>query len=151
LETGVGVVHVWPKARASINVTSVFAGPPPFANTIYQSTSTNSVTPFDWSFLMWDRLGDPAVGVTVHQVNPGKAHLKQGNNVVGHISIKAPLGARGQEISGGPSVLINGPVKGLPTGRLTAQFRTGDTAGLYTVTLRMNNGNQITMYVTAQN
>lgn len=41
------------------------------------------------------------------------------------------------------------PVKGLPAGRLTLQFRAGDTAGLYTMTLRMNNGTGVTMYVTA--
>jgi hypothetical protein len=149
LETGVGVVHVWPKPRASINVTSVFAGPPPFANTIFQTTSVGSTTPLDWDLLVWDRHGEPALGLTVHQVNPGKAQLKQGNQVVGQISISAPPGAAGQEISGGPSVPIIAPVKGEPTGRLTVQFKAGDTAGLYTTTLRMNNGNSVTMYVTA--
>lgn len=149
LETGVGVVHVRPKPRASINVTSIFAVPPPFANTIYQTTTTGAVTPFDWNFLVWDRLGEPAIGVSVHPVNPNKAHLKQGDRVVGQISIDAPSGATGQEISGGPSVLFNAPVKGLPTGWLTVQFKAGDTAGLYTTTLRMNNGTSVTMYVTA--
>ena len=148
METGVGVVHIRPKPRASINVTSVFAGPPPFANTIYQTTTKGEPAPLDWDFLVWDRRGEPAVGVTVHQVNPSKAQLKQGNRVVGQISISAPRGAEGQEISGGPSVLINAPVKGLPTGHLTVQFTAGDTAGLYTTTLRMNNGNSVTMYVT---
>jgi hypothetical protein len=46
-------------------------------------------------------------------------------------------------------VLFDAPVKSLPTGRLTVQFTAGDTPGLYTVTLRMNNGNRVTMYVTA--
>ena len=149
LETGVGVVHVLPNPRASINVTSVFAGPPPFANTIYQTTTTGAPAPLDWNFLVWDRLGEPALDVTVHQVNPNTAQLKQANRVIGQISITAPPGATGQEVSGGPSVQINGPVKGLPTGRLTVQFTAGDTAGLYTTTLRMNNGTSVTMYVTA--
>jgi hypothetical protein len=149
LETGIGVVHVRPNPRASINVTSVFAGPPPFANTIYQTTPTGAVTPFDWTFLIWDRLGEPALDVTVRQVNPYTARLERGNQVVGQISISAPHGAAGQEISGGPSVAFIAPVKGLLTGRLTVQFRAGDTAGLYTTTLRMNNGTGVTMYVTA--
>jgi hypothetical protein len=151
LETGVGVVHIRPKPRASINVTSVRAGDPgpPFANTIYQTTTTNSTTPFDWTFLVWDRRGEPALDVTVHQINSRKAQLKQGNRVIGQISISAPRGATGQEVSGGPSVEFNAPVKGLPTGRLTVVFRAGDTAGLYTTTLRMNNGTSVSMYVTA--
>jgi hypothetical protein len=149
LETGVGVVHVRPKPRASINVTSVFTGTSPLANTIYQTTATGSTTPFDWDFLVWDRTGEPALDVTVHQINSHKAHLKQGNRVIGQISIDAPRGASGQEIAGGPSVLINAPVKGLPTGRLTVQFTAGDEAGLYTTKLRMNNGTSVTMYVTA--
>ena len=147
-ETGVGVVRVRPKPRASINVTSIFAGPPPFANTIYQSTTTGSPAPLEWNFLVWDRRGDPAEGVTVHQVNDRKAQLKLGNKVVGHVSISVPAGAKGQSVSGGPSVLINAPVKGLETGRLTVQFMAGDKPGLYTTTLRMNNGTKVTMYVT---
>lgn len=149
LETGVGVVHVRPRPRASINVTSVFAGAPPFANTIYQTTATGSPTPFNWDFLVWDRRGEPAVGVTVHQVSSRHAHLEQGGRVIGQISIDAPHDASDQMISGGPSVPFNAPVKGLPTGRLTVQFTAGDKAGLYTTTLRMNNGTSVTMYVTA--
>jgi len=104
---------------------------------------------FAWDFLVWDRRGEPAVGVTVHQVNSHKAQLKQGSRVIGQISIDGPEGAIGQEIAGGPSILINAPVKALPSGRLTVQFTAGDTAGLYTTTLRMNNGTTVTMYVTA--
>ncbi|MEN8041859.1 MAG: hypothetical protein ABFR95_10190 [Actinomycetota bacterium] len=149
LETGVGVVHVRPKPRASINVTSVFAGPPPFANTIYQTTGTDSATPLDWNFLVWDRNGEPALDVVIHQVDPNTAQLKQGDHVIGTVTMQTPPGAVGQEISGGPSMLINAPVKGFATGRLIVQFETGDKAGLYTTTLRMNNGTSVTMYVTA--
>ncbi len=149
VETGVGVVHVVPKPRASINVTSVFAGPPPFANTIYQTTAVGAPAPLEWNFLVWDRTGEPAVGVTVHQVNDTTAQLKLGNKTVGTIKIKAPAGAGGQTVSGGPSVLIVAPVKGFPTGRLTVQFTAGGEAGLYETTLSMNNGTEVTMYVTA--
>jgi hypothetical protein len=149
LETGVGVVRVRSKPRAGINVTSVVAGPPPFANTIYQTTATGAATPYDWDFLVWDRRGEPATGVTVHQVNGVEAQLKLGERVVGHISIDTPPGAAGQMVSGGPSVLVNGPVKGLPAGRLTVRFTAGDTAGVDAATLRLNNGTSTTMFVTA--
>jgi hypothetical protein len=149
LEPGIGVVHIRPKPRASINVTSVKNPPPPFANTIYQTTATDSVTPLAWDFWVWDRKGEPALDVTIHQVNSRTAQLKQGKRVIGTISMRTPRGATGQEISGGPSTLENAPVKGEPAGRLTVQFKTGDTAGLYTTTLRMNNGTRVTMYVTA--
>ena len=149
VETGVGVVRVRPKPRASINVTSVFAGAPPFANTIYQTTGTDSPAPLAWNLLVWDRKGEPAVGVTVHQVDDTTAQLRRGRKVVGIIDIKAPAGASGQTVSGGPSVLIIAPVKGEPTGRLTVQFATGSEPGLYETTLRMNNGTRVTMYVTA--
>jgi hypothetical protein len=75
--------------------------------------------------------------------------LMQGNRVIGTISMRTPRGATGQEISGGPSVAFVAPVKGEYTGRLTVQFTAGDTAGVYTTTLRMNNGTSVTMYVTA--
>jgi len=149
LETGVGVVRVLPKPRASINVTSVKNPPPPFPNTIYQTTTVGSDAPLDWSFLVWDRQGAPALGVEINQVNSRSAQLIQGGKVVGHVSIQAPKGATGQEVSGGPSVAFVAPVKSEDTGLLTVEFKAGDTAGLYTTTLRMNNGNSVTMYVTA--
>jgi hypothetical protein len=151
LETGVGVVHVRPKPRASINVTSVKTATTPFANTIYQTADTGEAPDFDWSFLIWDRKGDPALGVTIHQVNPHKAQLKQAGRVIGTVSIRTPRGAVGQEIStpDGESVAFTAPVKGLDTGLLTVRLKTGNVAGLYTTTLRMNNGTRVTMYVTA--
>ena len=149
LETGVGVVHVLQKPRASINVTSVENPPPPFPNTIYQTTTVGSDAPLDWSFLVWDRHGDPAIGVEVNQLNSHSAQLTQGGKVVGHVSIQAPMGATGHEITGGPSVAFVAPVKGEDTGLLTVEFKAGDTAGLYTATLRMNNGTSVTMHVTA--
>lgn len=148
-ETGTAFVHIRPDPRASINVTSVYAGPPPFSNTIFQSAPTNSPLPLEWNFLVWDRDGEPAIGMTVHQVNPNSAQLKSGSRVVGTITIASPEGARGQEISGGPSTLVIAPVKNLPSGRLTLQFITGDMPGLYVISLRMNNGTSVTMHATA--
>lgn len=149
VETGVGVVWVRPNPRASINVTSVLAGPPPFANTIYQTTSTGAPAPHEWSLLVWDKHGEPAIGVEVHQVNHRLAHLLQDGEVVGKITINAPKGATGQSVTGGPSTPFVAPVKGEDTGLLTVQFTAGSKAGVYRTTLRMNNGTSVTMWVTA--
>jgi hypothetical protein len=138
VETGTAIVHIRPNPLASIHVTSVFAGPPPFANTIYQTTTTGAPAPLDWNFLVWDREGEPASGVTINQINSASADLRYGHRVIGHIAIDGPPGATGQQVSGGPSEVISGPVKNLPTGRLTVRFQAGDVPGLYTTSLRMN-------------
>jgi hypothetical protein len=149
VETGIGVVRIRPRPRASINVTSVLAGPPPFANTIFQTTGVGEDAPHEWSLLIWDRLGEPALGVSVHQVNRRSAQIVRDGAVVGHIKIQAPKGARGQAVAGGPSTAFVAPVKGEDTGLLAVQFTAGNKPGLYTTTLRMNNGTSVAMYVTA--
>jgi hypothetical protein len=150
IQTGTATVIIRPRARASINVTSVFAGPPPFPNTIFQQSGTGAQLPIPWNFLVWDKQGAPAVGVTIRQVNENHAQLVNAGKVVGQVSIDGPAGAVGQRVvSQGPSVLVNGPVLGNPTGRLTVDFLAGDLPGAYAVTFRMNNGNSITMHVQA--
>ena len=145
LETGIARLFVVPNARASINVTSVFAGGAP---TVYQDTTVGQSIPIDWNFLLWDNAGQPAVGVEIRQVNKKSAQLHIGNRVVGKVTIHAPAGARGQQVtSTGPSTLIIAPVLGLPTGRLTVNFVAGDTAGRYTIVLQMNNGTSVDMVV----
>ena len=50
VKTGVAVVHIRPKPRASINVTSAFnAGTP---NTIYQQAAPGATVPFNYDFLL---------------------------------------------------------------------------------------------------
>ena len=148
LETGVGSLHILPRPRASINVTSVFAGAPPFPNTIFQQTAPGQSIPIPWNFLMWNKRGLPAVGVEIRQVNSRHAQLVNGRKVVGQIFIDAPHGARGQQVmDGGPSTLINAPVLGAPTGRLIVDFVAGDRPGTYVITLQMNNGNSVDMQV----
>ncbi len=146
VETGVAVVHVRPKPKASINVTSVFnAGTP---NTIYQQAAPGATVPLNYDFLVWDRNGDPAVGVEIRTVNDHHAVLVQGHRVVGQITIEAPPGASGQQVSSlGPSTPIVGPVLNLDTARLTAQFTAGDQPGRYTTTFSMNNGTSVQMFV----
>lgn len=102
----------------------------------------------NYDFLVWDRNGDPAVGIEIRPVNDNHAMLVQGRRVVGQITIEAPPGASGQQVSSlGPSTPIVGPVLNLDTARLTAQFTAGDKSGLYTTTFRMNNGTSVQMFV----
>ena len=144
VETGTGFVAIRPDARASVNVTSVFAG----ANTIYQETAVGTPAPHAWDFLVWDRLGGPAVGITVDQIDDDRALLRVGESTVGQVKISAPPGAAGQAVSGGPSSLLAaGPILGLPTGRLTITFIAGHLPGTYETTLSMLNGTSVTMYV----
>lgn len=146
VETGVAVVHVRPKPRASINVTSAFnAGTP---NTIYQQTAPGATVPLNYDFFLWDRKGDPAVGVEIRPVNDKHAVLVRGRRVVGQVTIEAPSGASGQQVSSlGPSTPIVAPVLNLDAARLTAQFTAGDKSGRYTTTFRMNNGTSVQMFV----
>ncbi|MDH3754929.1 MAG: hypothetical protein OEU32_13750, partial [Acidimicrobiia bacterium] len=146
VETGVAIVHIRPDARASVNVTSAFnAGTP---NTIYQQAALGAPTPLPYDFLLWDKRGEPAVGVDIRQVNENHAQLVEGRRVVGQITIDSPAGASGQSIGAlGPSTAIIAPVLNLPTALLTAQFVAGDTSGRYTVTVSMNNGTSVQMFV----
>ena len=145
VERGIGLARIRPRPRASLNVTSVFAAG---ANTIYQQTSPGSATPHAWDFLVWDKRGRPAVGVTVHQINARRAVLRDGRRVVGRIFIRAPRGATGQSVTGGPSTLLSpSPLLGLESGRLTVLFTAGSAPGKYVTTLSMNRGNRVRMHV----
>jgi hypothetical protein len=144
-ESGVANVHIVPKIRPSVEVTSVFNGGAP--NTIYQQTTVGDPAPFAWDFLLWDRRGGPMEGVTVEMVNPDFALLIQDHRVVGHIHIRAPNLAKGHTVAGGPSVVINAPIKGVPTGHLTVQFTAGSVSGRYTTAVTMHGGNSLNMFV----
>jgi hypothetical protein len=144
-EEGVANVHILPKTRPSVAVTS--ASNPGAPNTIYQQTTVWNETPFAWDFLLWDRDGGPMEGVTVEMVNPDFALLKQGERAVGHIRIHAPKDAEGHVVAGGPSVVIKSPLKGIPTGRLSVQFSAGSESGRYTGTVTMHGGNALKMFV----
>lgn len=144
-ESGVANVHIVPKIRPSVEVTSAFnLGAP---NTIYQMTTAGDEAPFPWDLLLWDRNGGPLEGVNVEMINPDFALLQQGNRAVGHMRIHAPEGAEDQSVAGGPSVVINAPVKGVPTGLLTVQFTAGSASGRYTTTVALHGGNSLNMFV----
>ena len=147
-EYGTGRVHILPKARPSINVTSIYALPGN-QNTIYQTADVNGDTPFPYDFFVWDYDNEPFVGVDIEMINDKRGLMKQGNAVVGQVRIDAPRGAHGQTVTAaGPSSdPIPAFLLGVPTSRLTAQFTAGDTPGDYAVTFSMNGGNSATMHV----
>lgn len=146
MERGIGTVHILPRIRPSINVTSAFN--PGAPNTIFQKTAPGELTPLPYDFLLWDRAGDPFEGVTVEMVNPDFALLKQGKRVVGHVTIETPPGATEQEVfTEEPSSVINAPITGVPTARLRAFFRAGSATGEYVVTFALNGGNAVHMFV----
>ncbi|UCC51079.1 MAG: hypothetical protein JSV68_18510, partial [Anaerolineaceae bacterium] len=133
-ESGTGRVHIVPQARPSINVTSVNGGPGN-PNSIYQEADTNTLVDLPYNFFLWGKGGAPLTGVEIEMVNSKHALMRQGDVVVGHVTIDAPRAAKGQEVSSkGPSVEATAPVSGEDTALLVVDFMTGDTAGLYTVT-----------------
>jgi hypothetical protein len=146
-ESGTGRLNILPRARPSINITSVFngLGNP---NTIYQQAGINEVVTLPYDFLLWDYDGVPFTDVDIEMVDARHALLRQGNAVVGQLFIDAPRGATGQEVvATAPSFAINAPISGVPTARLTASFTTGSETGLYTVTISLNGGNSVEMFV----
>ncbi len=140
-QSGSAPVKIVPKARPSINVVSVFAMGAP--NTIFQQTSLGGSVLL-YNFLLWQKGGEPGVGITI-----SNGLLMLGNRTVGHVSIEAPACAVGQEIiSLEPSTSLVFPLSAVSTGRLKAQFTTGNLPGIYRVHFRMNGGNEQTMQVT---
>src|SRR3990172_145692 len=149
VERGIGLVHIRPRIRPSINVTSAFNSGAP--NTIYQTTVPGELTPLPYDFLLWDRTGDPFEDVSVEMVHPHYGQIKQGEKVVGYVVIRTPPGATGQEVfTTGPSSLVNSPVTGVPTARLTAFFRAGTAIGKYVVTFALDGGNAVQMFVNVE-
>ena len=158
-QRGVGVAHILPRTRPSINVTSVFADMedpnPPNPNTIFQTTGPGEAAPLLWDFLLWDRNGEPFTDISIAQRGPRFYLLKQHGKIVGSASIQTPPGATGQAIVPmGPSFEIPlTPIVGVtfgptsPTARLTAGFVAGSVTGRYTTVFRMNGGNSIEMVV----
>lgn len=151
VETGTGIVTIRPAIVPSINVTSVFATmdpDDPAGNSIYQEAAAGASPAFNWDFLLFGADGGALTDVELVQSSDAGGDIVQGDNVIGSFTIDAPEGATGQSVSGGPSVAIDAPVSGLPTGRLTATFTAGDAAGTYATTLELDGGTSQTMFVT---
>lgn len=148
---GHGHVQIIPKVRPNVNVVSLFSGPPgpppPFFNPLFQDvTAGDSGHPV--GMYLWERGGDPALGVDVEMTNGRHGRLVQDGRTIGHVRIRAPHGAEAHTLTTtGPSVETPAFVTGIPTGLLLTEF-TPDPAvtGEYSVTFRMNGGNAQTMH-----
>ncbi len=148
IETGTGRVQIFKKTQSSLNVVSAYNSGSP--NTMYQSTSTNSATPFSFDFLMWDNHGQPFTGVTITPISPTQWSLVKGPREVGKVWLQAPEGSTQHRlVVEKPSFPIKSPVLGIPTARLTAQFITGSQPGDYVLTFKLNEGNSTQMFVKA--
>jgi len=175
-ETGSGMLQVLPRARPSVNVTSVFVkatsgqlgapacgpgtNPPNSDNPIYQSTAVGSAAPFPWTFLLWGNDYEALTEVRLQWANPDHALLWRGNSAVGHLYIDAPKGAAGYHIQenplgcgtllpGAPVIAATPGIGPQAVGRLDLVFHAGDMAGEYRTTITMNNGNSVQMIVNA--
>jgi len=153
METGWGQLQIIPQTRPAISVTSAFN--PGSPNTIYQEAEPGELTPFNYDLLLWGSQGEPLEGVTITEVDSGGdpaspvGNFVQGGNVIGQIFLDGPNGVTGQVVfTESPSVEINAPITGVPTGHLVASFRAGTTSGDYLVTFALNGGNSIQMTVT---
>lgn len=121
------------------------------ANTFYQTASPGDLAPFAYDFLLWDRNDLPLEGATVEMIYPDFALIKQGEDVIGHLTISAPDGATGQaEFTEEPATIINSPLSALPTARMTSFFRAGNVAGQYVLNFMLTGGNTLEMSVDVQ-
>ncbi len=158
--SGIGTVHILPKARPSVNAVSVFSGgaPPPFNNAIYQSVlagdAANPVGLYLWDggSSVLDGVFAPFLDVDIAMTSLTHGRLVQGKKTVGQVWIDAPAGADDYGIAtGGPSSPGITAISGFPVGVLLTTFTTdADVTGPYTITYRLNNGNTQRLFVTAQ-
>lgn len=154
LETATARVEILARTRPVVSVTSVFFGPTPRPNQIYQETGVSSPAPVPFEMLLWNTHGramrDVKVVATSSGQGVGVARLVQRGRFVGEIRMVGPRGATGFGISApSRSVEVSAPVLGVPAARLTANFTTGDLPGLYTVEVDLDQGNSMTFFVMA--
>jgi hypothetical protein len=150
---GHGHINIIPNVRPSVNVVSLFSGPPgpppPFFNPLYQEVSLGDAG-VQVGMYLWEHGGGPASGTDLQMINADRGMLVQDGRSVGQVWINSPRGATDHTlvVSTTPSP-FEGPafVTGQPTWVLVTQF-TPDPAvpGDYTVTFGMNGGNTQTMH-----
>ena len=160
LETGQGSVRIFARNQPNLNVVSATDdNPPPRRNRIYQHTGPGMLTPIPMDFSVWDRHGEPFLGIEVDprrhdddsddgQQGGNGFLLVQGRRVVGDVRVDAPDGAHGQTVfTMEPSSPVNSPVTGFQTALLRLFFRAGSEMGDYVVTVKLNGGNTRQMFV----
>ena len=150
VETGTAALTVRSSIEPSINATNLFVEPgegrPP-TDVAYQRTTIETAAPYAWDFLLWERSGAPAAGVELRQGDHRGGDIIQNGQLIGCYKTEAPAGARGQSVSGGPSVVSQVPGSTDEAGRLTVAFTAGDIPGLYETTFSLDDGNSQEMHV----
>jgi len=150
---GHGHINIIPNVRPSVNVVSLFSGPPGpppvFFNPLYQEVTLGDPGRQVGMYL-WERGGGPATGVDLEMINAKRGKLVREGRTVGQVWIDAPEGATDQTlvVSTTPPP-FEGPafVTGQPTWVLVTQFTPDPVVpGDYTVTFGMNGGNTQTMH-----
>jgi len=156
LLTGEGSVDIIPKARPSVNIVSLFSGPPgpppPFFNPIYQTVAQGSDARRVGLYL-WAKDSASFVGVDLSMTNRNHGQLVDASGrTVGHAWIDAPRGAKDYELTTeGPSTEVTAFVTGVPVGLLLVKFSPDpDVTGDYVIRLRLNNGNEERLFVTVE-
>ena len=150
--SGIGTVHIIPKARPSVNVVSLFSGPPgpppPFFNPLYQMVPKGALARQAGLYL-WGKDSAPFLEVDLEMSNPTHGRLVKGRRTVGHVWISPPHGASGFALDSlGESTGVPAFVTGVPVGLLLVRFQPDpDVVGDYTIVVSMNNGNAQTMFV----
>ena len=148
-ETGWGRLRVRPRVRSSLAIAGSFN--PGAPNTLYQTTTPGSPTPLPYDLLVWDEGGAPLLNVTARQISPDLAVLVEGERAVGLVTIDAPSGASGQQVTTPtPSFAVSSPVIGVPTARLTVFFTAGEVPGEYVLRFRLFGGNALRTIVVAR-
>ncbi len=139
------------EVRASINAISVINPPPPCPNPIHQTVAVGE-TPHTWGFYVWERGGDPSIGVEIESRRTNLYWIVDADgDRIGSVRIRAPEGASGYSIDAAASVPVDGAVLGIPTGLLLAQFHPDpDTPGDDEITWRLRRGNHQHMFVTVE-
>ncbi len=151
--SGVGMAHIANNTRPNINPNSQGQGapPPPFANTLFQSVTAGDES-LIMVFYVWDRDTNAYVGVDFPSgTADNRPILDAAGKRIGTVLVRPPSGATDWTLeSGGPSVLANAFITGIPTGRLTAVLTTDPAvSATYEVEFRLNGGNRIVHTITA--
>ncbi len=150
--SGIGKVHIIPKARPALSAVSLFSGggpPPPFNNAIYQTVvqgdAANRV-----GLYLWESRRKALVGADIEMENLTHGRLVKSNgSTAGQVWISPPPGASDYMLkTDGPSTAGIAFLTNVDVGILLTTFTPDpNVLGDYTIAFKMNNGNTQYLYV----
>ena len=151
-DSGIGNVHIIPKARPAVSAVSLFSGggpPPPFNNSIYQTVQQGDAANRVGLYL-WESRGKALVGADIEMKNPTHGRLVKSNgSTAGQVRISPPPGASDYMLkTEGPSTAGTAFASVVEVGILMTKFTPDpNVLGDYTIAFKMNNGNTQYLYV----